>query len=290
MYYFIVNPVAGAGRAKKNFNKIKSYLHEKNINFTYEYTKRPDHASELAREAAQKGFKRIICIGGDGTAAEMAEGLLGTDSALGVIPSGTGNDFARSLGMAKNVEKAFAQLMSAGQKSIDVGCMGDKHFLNSAGIGFDVDVVLNTRFASKAFGGMFAYVLGIIGALIKLKRRKLIIKAGDRVIEKEVLLVVVANGKYFGGGMKVCPHASMQDGKLDVIVIDMVKRLTVIRLLPKFISGKHVEFPIVQYFKSDEVEIQGTSDFMQYDGRVIPYEAGKYGVKRDALKVLCPVN
>ena len=289
MYYFIVNPVAGGKRANKVFNKLKARLESEKIDYKYDYTETSGHATELAKKAALSGDLTVVCVGGDGTVAEVAEGLVGSDCAMGIIPSGTGNDFSRSLGISTEYNTALNQLLSAGEKSIDIGQMGEKYFLNSAGIGFDVDVVLHTP-VGKMVKGLFAYFIGVLGALIKLKSRKLKITTDDRVIEKEVLLVVLSNGKHFGGGMKVCPDASLEDGKFDVVVIDKVKRLKVLRLLPKFISGKHVTLPIIEYFKSSEVEIEGESDYMQYDGRIIPYTSGKYKIRPKALKVLFPAG
>ena len=288
MYYFIVNPVAGGGRTRKIFQQVQASLENRGIFYEFDYTKKQGHATQLAQQAVEAGKACIVCVGGDGTVMEVAQGMVSSPIPMGILPTGTGNDFCKSLGISADPMEALEQLLRGKALPVDVGSMGGQVFLNAAGIGFDADVIMHMQKVSKRLRGLAAYVVGVMKAVVHLKMCDLQVCLNGERLEQEALMVVVANGRYFGGGMKVCPKADPRDGLLDVLVIDRVSRAKLLLLLSKFISGKHLGLPMVKYYRCQEVSIEGKADFMEYDGCLLPFQGGTYQIKTGMLNIYLP--
>lgn len=273
----------------KKFMEIEQALIKHGVTYDAYHTQGESHAVQLAQQAVKDGADAVVCVGGDGTVKETALGLFKSGVPLGILPTGTGNDYVRSLGIHSDHIQALEQMLQGRPVWVDVGFAGEKMFINAAGIGFDVDVCMHTQSFNKRFKGMTAYYLGVIKALIKLKGKHLKLTQTDgRVIEKDVLLVAFGNGSHFGGGMRVCPDARIDDGLLDVCVINSVPRRTILRLFPKFISGEHLKMDIVEYFRCEEVMVTSNAPFMQLDGTVTPFQNGTLRIQKNGICVIVP--
>lgn len=287
----IVNPTAGKGKAGKMVPLIENTMKNSDgASFDISFTKERGHATEIARSSAEDGYDIVYAVGGDGTVNEVMNGLIGTKSALAVLPVGSGNDFARSLGISENIEEAIRQSMSGNRKLIDVGIINGRHFINISSVGFDAEVVLATQnFKKLLFSGSAAYVAGLISTIFTNKPRHVKISVDGNCFEKCILLAAVANGKYYGGGMMAAPDAVMDDGKFDVCIIEKVAKIKMLFLFPKFMKGEHKAFKEVSFLKSEKVEIESQDPIaINVDGEVFKDTRVCFDIVKNGLYMAVP--
>lgn len=255
MYYFIHNPVAGNGYSIRVMKSLEEHMQVNAISYIVEHTQYPGHATKIAQEAYQKGYRRIISVGGDGTIIETANGIIGTDATLGIIPGGTGNDFIRALKIPSSPIEALQVIKNNYLRKVDVGIINDRYFLNIAGTGFDAEVVSQTAKLKRLFIGKLSYLLSVFIVLIRFTLKEICIEIDGTEMKRKILLIAIANGNYFGGGMMVAPHAQVDDGYLDVCIASNLPKWKVPLLLPKFISGKHLAEPCIEYIKAKTITV-----------------------------------
>jgi diacylglycerol kinase (ATP) len=237
---------------------------------------------ELARLAASDGYRYLVAVGGDGTVNEVANGILHSQNAaataLGVVSTGTGSDFARSAGLARDYTTACNNLTSSKRLTIDVGVVAyqrdgkrqERFFVNSAGVGFDAAVVRETERLPKFFGGTIPYVAGMLRTLVSYKNKPIVLKVGDEEESRRVLNVAVANGNYMGGGMRIAPQAELDDRLLDVVVIGDFGKLELLKEFPKVYKGTHINLPKVSIKKATNVVIESAEPMLVYaDGELL---------------------
>lgn len=247
---FIVNPTAGHGRALKTWKRIEPVAARLG-EFGVKFTQRPRHGEELARQAALEGYDRVISLGGDGTLNEVGNGLMGTGAALGVVPTGTGNDWVRTVGIEREPEEACRIAFQGRRMKMDVGLAhGYRHFFNVAGIGFDAEVsrrVNDYGPVLKTVGGTLPSLLGILGTLFRFTGVPMRIQLDEQVLTpNRLLLMAVGIARYYGGGMKILPEARIDDGLFEIAWADQLDKLELIKLVGKIYSGEHVGHPKVR--------------------------------------------
>jgi YegS/Rv2252/BmrU family lipid kinase len=278
----IVNPVAGARSTRRKWPIISRLLERIGLTFDFNYTEGVGHAMELARIAASDGYRYLVAVGGDGTVNEVANGILHSTNAstttLGVVSTGTGSDFARSAGLARDYTTACANLTSSKRLTIDVGLVEyqrdgkrqERFFVNSAGVGFDAAVVKETERLPKFFGGTIPYVAGMLRALVSYKNKDIVLKVGDEEESRRVLNVAVANGNYCGGGMRIAPEAKLDDRLLDVVIIGDMGKLELLKEFPTVYKGTHINHPKVSMRKVTNVSIESAEPMLVYaDGEML---------------------
>lgn len=271
-FYFIVNPIAGSGRSASHFSQVEARLKDMQVPYRAVYTTRPQEASTLAEAALAAGERCIVAVGGDGTINEVASVLCSTDATMGILPFGTGNDLARALRIPTEPEAALQLLLRGHARPMDAGRANERFFLNIAGIGFDVDVLVATDKYKKRFNGMLPYLLGILEALTHLRSLPMQVEAKDGEtlhIEQDSALIVIGNGNYLGGGMMATPEASPFDGLFDICLVEKLSVGRFLRLLPSFIKGKHLSTPVVKYFHATQITVHCPVDCrINLDGEV----------------------
>jgi YegS/Rv2252/BmrU family lipid kinase len=278
----IINPVAGASSTRRKWPRISRLLKHIGLSFDYEYTEGVGHAIELARVAASDGYRYLVAVGGDGTVNEVANGILRSTNAsstsLGVISTGTGSDFARSMGLPRHYLNACSALTHGQKALIDVGIVEYQHkgqtqqryFVNAAGIGFDAAVVESTERLPKLFGGTVPYVFGLLRTLIGYRNTSVVVRIGDKVERTRVVTVAVANGSYFGGGMHVAPDASLNDCLFDVMIVRDMGKFELLRAFPRVYKGTHVTHPKVVMGKAAEVTVESPERILVHaDGELL---------------------
>jgi YegS/Rv2252/BmrU family lipid kinase len=256
-HLFIVNPIAGKGRALKVLDKIRSIIRKKTGDFDVKLTEHPGHATEIAREYSKKGVPRIYSVGGDGTLNEVLNGIVGTKSSLGVIPAGSGNDFSRTIHAKADVDEIIEGTISNSSIPVDIVKLNSRYFLNVSSIGFDAEVAYTAnRIKTKAFvpGGL-SYYLGILLTLGKCQSYRMKIDIDGTCFEDEMLLVAVANGRYYGNGVLPAPMAKIDDGILDVCLVRKKPRLDILRLFPKYAAGKHGDIEGISFHRGKRIHI-----------------------------------
>lgn len=249
----ILNPNGGRGRALRRAETVRAQLEKAGIQVEWHQTEGPGHATELARELAGAGIEVIGAMGGDGTLNEVLAGMIGSGSSLAVLPSGTGNDFARHIGL-KNLGRAVDAFISGEAKPVDIARVNGRPFINSVACGFDAQVGERVNQGFKWARGTTAYLLAVAETLAKLKAADLELTIDGRNFAFRANLCAIANASSYGGGMKIAPMAQIADGALDVIVVEEVGRLELLQQFPKMaISGSHVSHPKVHCLRGREI-------------------------------------
>ena len=232
----IVNPRAGAGarRALAALEQAPAGLHGLAVSLS----ERAGHARELAREAAQAGCDLVLAVGGDGTANEVAWGLLGSQAALGLVPVGSGNGLARTLGIPLAPRRALQALADAVTRRMDVGFVNERPFLNVAGAGFDaaVGAAFHERARAGARRGVLGYVWAGLGIALGY-RASTLGREGAEPSGRAALLFSFSNGPQYGGGAVIAPGARLDDGLLDVVRIEDAPRLRLLLQAPRLFLG-----------------------------------------------------
>jgi diacylglycerol kinase (ATP) len=238
----------------------------------------PTHAMELARQCAEEGYELIIAIGGDGTVHEIINGLMEYPieqrPRLGVIPMGSGNDFAYNIGMHKRPELALRQILSGKPRRIDIAHMSDnlgrrEYWNNTLGIGFDGTVAIRTRTIPVVRGFVMYLVAVLQTVLLNHEAPHLQVVTDQESWEDHKLMLVLCNGGREGGGFLVAPEARVDDGLLDYVTIGKVSRLMMLRLIPEVMKGTHTRFPQVKSGKFRKMEIQSDRPlYIHADGEI----------------------
>lgn len=287
---FVVNPVAGKGKNDFIVAKIKAAMSLLEISYEIKVTTKEKEAEEIVQKATSKGFTKIVAVGGDGTVYEVANGLVGSDIPLGVIPAGTGNDFARTVGIPTDIEKALKTIVDGKILCIDYGKANDRCFVNVASVGLDAEIVKATAHVKRYFSGAGAYIAGMLRTLLQFHYKEISLKIDCLNRKKNVMLVAIANGKYYGGGMKIAPMAEITDGILQVCVIDRLSKWKLIRLFPTIFSGSHVRHKEVKLYKGKEISIKSEQPLLiNLDGDIIGESTSvKFEVVSQGIKVLVP--
>ncbi|HSH37082.1 diacylglycerol kinase family protein [Schnuerera sp.] len=268
---FIINPIAGGGRAEQIAPMIEKLMKDIKIDYNIVFTKKPKDAIKISKEGLNKGYNKIVAVGGDGTVNEVALGILESGKGtLGIIPSGTGNDLARTLNIPFNLEEAISVITKGANKKIDVGVVNKDLFLNIASIGFDSEVVKNTEKIKQKIKSSIAYFISVIITLFNFKHLNIKLEIDNTLVDKNIFLVAVGNGKYYGGGLKILPMALIEDGYFHVCVVNKMSKLKLLILLPTILKGKHIKYKkYVEIFKAKKVKIiTENKTYLNIDGEV----------------------
>ena len=278
----IVNPVAGAYSTRRKWPIISRLLKRIGLSFDFEYTEGVGHAIELARAAASDGYQCLVAVGGDGTVNEVANGILystgATRTALGIISTGTGSDFVRSVGIPRDYASACSALTSSRRLAIDIGVVEyqskgqtlRRFFVNGAGVGFDAAVVEKTERLPKYFGGTIPYLAGLIQAMFSYKNKSVVVNIENEVMSGRALSVAVANGGYLGGGMHIAPRAELSDSLLDVVIVGDIGKLELLKELPTVYKGTHINHPKVRMEQVTHITIESSERLLVHaDGELL---------------------
>ena len=235
-YKLIANPAAGRGKANAAVLQVVELFKAKGASFDLELTTAPRQAAEIARKAL-KEFDVIVAVGGDGTVNEIVPGMLFSTKPLGIIPSGSGNDFIKSLGIPNNIEKAVDIVLKGGTRIIDAGKINGMYFANGVGIGFDAAVNRASYEMNHSKRGLWLYVCALVRTLGKYKPVPVRITINGGIMEETPFLLTIGNGTTCGGGFKLTPHARVDDGLLDVTIVKPLGIPTLLWHLPKVFLG-----------------------------------------------------
>jgi YegS/Rv2252/BmrU family lipid kinase len=281
-HVFIINPVAGKKESLKIFDKIVRVCDSKGIIPTVEFTEYAGHAEKIARTSALAHNNcRIYIAGGDGTVNEGACGIAGTNAILGVIPSGSGNDFHRMLSDDK--DNIIARTIDGTIENIYLGKVNDKHFINIGSVGFDADVAAHVN-ASKRKN----YLMSIFSTLMTYKCHNVKISLNGMAFEQKITLIVVCRGRYYGDGIPIGPDADINEERLDVYYADELSQLRILRLLGKAFKGEHVNSPFVHHYQTDHIKIETEKAInCNLDGEIIKSDTFDFSIG-DSIKVLRP--
>ncbi len=285
MIELIVNPIAGNGRSKETRERVQRELDARGIPHHLSETTAPGHATALTKAAIDGGCAAVAVLGGDGLLSEVCAALRGTGVKLVFVPCGTGNDFAKTLRLPKDPVQALLFQLDNPGRLIDCGMVNEHTFLNVAGTGFDIEVLLQTE---RRKGGSFPYLVGLITGLKHFKTFEAEITI-DGVPERgRYTIVSVANGQYMGGGMHVAPLADPADGLFDVMLIEALPKWKFYLLVPFFPPGLHRHLRCTRRVQAREVLVRSGNGFMvQIDGELKRVQEARFALQPGAIQVGC---
>lgn len=286
-YALIINPAAGGGRALKLLPEVEREMDARRMIFRVERTRSVEHGTEIALGALEAREIPVV-MSGDGLLGAIGGAMAGSESPLGLIPGGRGNDLARGLGIPTNPVEAVRCLDQGFRRPIDVGEANGKRFLGIASVGFDSEA---NRIANDArvLKGTMVYAYAAIRALAGWKPVRFALLEGGVQRRFTGYTVAVANNSFYGGGMKVAPDADLSDGRLDVVLISDVGKLKFIANLPKVFKGTHVDTDEVETWKTSGVEVTASRPLTVYaDGDPLTELPARIRVLPSALTMIVP--
>jgi diacylglycerol kinase (ATP) len=252
----ILNPMADLGRAWKTANDLRPIAQEFKGELSWSGTVYPTHATELAKQAAEEGYDIVVAMGGDGTVHEVMNGLMQVPAdkrpIMGVVPIGSGNDFAYSMGITTKSAQALANALKAEKiQTVDVGLITDEngrteYFDNTLGIGFDAVVTIRSH-KLPIVKGFLMYLTAVIQTIIlNHKAAKMQIETESKKWDENVIMLTLCNGPREGGGFMLSPQSNNSDGTMEFLTVTKVSRATMFRLVPEFLKGTHMRFEQVR--------------------------------------------
>jgi len=287
----ILNPVAGRGRVRREWPRLAGALRAAGVAFDLVETKAPGEGVALAERAA-RGYDAVIAAGGDGTVHEVANGLLraGGTAAFGVLPLGSGDDFAKMLPARDAVER----ISRPDVRAFDAGCIRsggvERYFANGMDIGFGAHASRNVRRVPRWLTGLGAYLGALALTLVRYPKLEVRLQLdGGMPFTQTTAMAAVMNGRAFGGSFHVCPEACIDDGELDLLIADGVGRLEILGLVPKIMRGTHAGDPRLRLARARRVLIEsGEPLLVEADGEIAIEDARSVEIEilPGALRVL----
>lgn len=268
----IYNPQAGGGRAKALLATVTDYLERKGLVATIELTTYVGHAIEIAKQANLTQYDGLIASGGDGTLFEVLNGYYQNKAsnkpAIGLIPNGTGNAFIREMKLKQTDWKKAIDIIAKGfLKKVDVGRFVSQeksyYFLNIVGMGF-VSQVAQAAIPLKWMGNS-AYTAATLYKMINLKSQKYVMEIDGKVIERQGVFAEVANSTFTGTSFLIAPKAKIDDGLLDLVFLNKISRLRLLRVFTSIYDGSHIDYPEIEYIQAKKIKITE-----QFPGKLIP--------------------
>lgn len=255
----IVNPTSGGGRGWRVLGQAAPLMARAGLHPEVVMCTNGDEPGALARQAAAAGHRLVVAVGGDGQAAAVAEGLVGSDTIFALLPAGTANDYARTLGIPRGDVRAAVETIAAGRTAlVDTVKVKvadrERHFLNVVGTGFDAAVAGRAE-RIPILRGAGRYVLAIMAELPRFRAATITLEVDGATRELRAMMVAIANGVSYGGGMRVAPMATLDSGRLEVCVVGEVSKPEFLRAFPKVFRGTHVTHPAVTMLSGRVVRI-----------------------------------
>jgi YegS/Rv2252/BmrU family lipid kinase len=308
----IINPESAGGATRHAWPRIASELSTHFGAFTPKFTTRTGEGIELAANAARKGTKLIIACGGDGTISEVANGILSvdSDSELGILPSGTGGDFRRTLGIPNRVAAASRILRDGQTRLIDAGKITftnddgepeSRYFLGVASFGMSADVIARVKEGGpdwlpakgpRWLTGRLSFAVAMLQTAAKKSATRVVVQLDDDPARHmTVANLCIANARYFGGGMKIAPNAKLTDGKFDVVSVGDLGAARILANAPRLYAGAHLSMPEVGHALAMKVSARSVDNQnieVEVDGEIPGHLPATFQILPRALRVRCP--
>jgi len=286
----VANPTAGDGKAGRSIGRVDTILNDLGVDHEIRVSGSATELEAMARDAARAGAATVAVLGGDGSVNLVANGLFGTGSTLAVIPAGTGDDFAKGIGVGR---LDAATRLLADPKTVDIDVIEVaagaevRRYVNIAGTGFDSAVEEVAAGMRRRLGARGHYALATVRTLGRFVPAAFRIEMNGRSLDVDAMLVVVGNGMAYGGGMRVLPQASIVDGELDVCIVSAMSKGAFLRAFPKVYVGKHATHPNVTMLKGRQLKVEANRRMLVFaDGERVGSLPAVFTVIPAALPVV----
>ncbi len=269
---FIINPKSG-GKSKKSVpDIIEKNLDKDKFEYSIMETQYPAHACELAKKAVEEGFDIVAAVGGDGTVNEVARAIAGTETALGILPCGSGNGFARHLGIPMNMKKAVEFINASEPTAVDYGRINGVPFFCTCGMGFDA--LVSKSFSEGKHRGLIGYINETLHDYLKYEPEVYEIEDEAAKLSVKAFLIACGNAAQYGNNFYIAPHASMKDGLLSITVLEPFSAIDVPSIISQVIEGKIDRNSHIKTFTSSKIRIRRrNAGVVHFDGEPMEMEA-----------------
>ncbi|NMA67892.1 MAG: diacylglycerol kinase family lipid kinase [Desulfitobacterium sp.] len=281
-WFAVVNPASANGQTRKVWPKLYKRLVQHGVQLDYAFTSHPGEGTDITRQAL-KDYSQILVVGGDGTLNEVVNGffanqtLINPNASLAILSHGTGGDFLRSLTQKRGIPSFLDVLKRQQVTPIDCGVVqyqapsGEleyRYFLNVADVGLSGETVDRVNKRSKVLGGRLSFLIGSLMSLLSYQNKEMkCVLDGKVIVNGTTNSIIVANGRYIGGGMMVAPNAELADGVFDIVVLGDISIWKILRHFPKIYQGKHLDVPGVSFFQGKEISIiSNPTAYLDTDG------------------------
>ena len=284
---FIINPISGIGKQHKVEDLVKSFTELQKFEIHFEYTKAPHHATELSRNAASQGFDIVVAVGGDGSVNEVSKGLLGSQTALAILPAGSGNGLAWHLGIPLDLKKALVLLLEGQVVKLDCGEIAGKHFVNVCGIGFDAHVA--HLFANYGKRGFLSYVKLVQKAYLNYPEQEFNLQFESQKIERKALLISIANGSQFGNNATISPLSDTNDGYMELCILKKIPWYAALFFALRLFSKRAHRSKYIEIFRVKSMRVVSSCHEIHLDGEpVLEKEALDFKIIPSGIRILVP--
>lgn len=251
---FVINPVAGEGKGHQVIPKISNYFAKSEYDIII--SPRKGIIEEIVREGVSTTYYRsVIAVGGDGTLMETLNGLIDYEGSVGIVPIGSGNDFAKTLGIEENINDALKIIDEGYTKEIYSAWINSQRFLNVIGIGIDA-MIIDYKESSKFFKGKLNYLLATIKGILKYRATQLNVTIDGKEYNFKPLFIAIGNGKYIGNGMKITPNADLTSERFEICIVGDLKKSVLLRNITNLYKGLHGGVDGVEFLKGRTIKIQ----------------------------------
>jgi diacylglycerol kinase (ATP) len=283
---FIYNPAAGRGRAARHHAEAERHLRALGADVDAHASSSPADMTKAAAEASRGDYDRVIVSGGDGTLHLSVRDFDLAKGTLALIPQGSGDDFAKVLGLPKNVDDACALALRGNPREVDVAIANGIRYLGVAGLGFDSEVARYANDNVKFLRGSAVYLYAILRVLPRFTPHRVTID-GSR--NEEIMFATVGNSRQYGGGIRIVPEAKIDDGQLDLCVVHRTSRFQLLKTLPKAYTGAHVKSPFVETGRGTSFSFESERPMDVYaDGERITTTPVRFALAGEKLRIVAP--
>jgi diacylglycerol kinase (ATP) len=285
-FQLVYNPTAGRGRARRHIAAARDHLRRRGVDVDCVESASPADLTRIAADGFRGGYDRVVVCGGDGSLNLAVRELDLSACTLGIIPLGSGDDFARVLGIPRNVPGACDVLLSGNTREVDVALANGTRYLGVASLGFDAEV---TRYANDHvtfLRGSAVYLYALLRVLPRFTPHRVRI---DAARDEEIMFAVVGNSRQYGGGIRIVPDAKIDDGQLDLCMVRKTTRVELLKTLPSAYSGAHVKSRFVETARATQFRFESERPMEVYaDGELITATPVTFALAPEKLRVAVP--
>ena len=285
----IYNPTAGRGKARRWVREVEEHLRGRGARVDCEPSTGPDDLVRIAAESSRASYDRVVVVGGDGTLNLAVREFDLARGTLALIPTGSGDDFARVTGIPRNIRKACDLVIDGQVRETDVAVANGLRYLGVAGLGFDSEVADFANRNVKFLRGSAVYLYAIFRVLPKFTPRRVRIRTENGVRDEEIMFAAVGNSRQYGGGIRITPDAKIDDGLLDLCIVHRTTRMELLKTLPKAYTGAHVRSAFVEMGRGREFHFDGEQVMAVYaDGEPLTRTPVSFGLADQKLRIVTP--
>jgi YegS/Rv2252/BmrU family lipid kinase len=285
----IYNPMAGRGRARRTVNEVEERLRARGARVDCEPSTSPADLVRIAAESSRAGYDRVVVCGGDGTLNLAVREFDLTQGTLALIPTGSGDDFAKVTGVPRDIAGACENVLTGAVREVDVALANGLRYLGVAGLGFDSEVADYANRKVKFLRGSAVYLFAILRVLPRFTPRPVTLHAENGSRDLAIMFAAVGNTRQYGGGIKITPDAQIDDGLLDICIVHETTRFQLLKTLPKAYTGAHVKSPFVEIGRGREFHFESLFPMAVYaDGEPLTQTPVRFGLAPEKLRFVAP--